>query len=791
MAPGANYMGGKRNAARARSKDTTGRAQRNHFTRQRRDILSKGLGGRAKNDTTSNPYGPKVSASDIELSHAKHLAPRFEDPSPVDVSSRSRSPPSKPRNRYHTRSSSGSRSSKILEALDTTEPLAMRAAMDKVLSIPDLAGLSTQESPRARTPPRATTRAQKIRVAQSSSPSKILQRQDDNFEELEFGYMGVEDANTVTDESGDYYSEPEQGNGSYERASPFFNAVLCDVNLLRQVLDSTMTSPSSLGFKISEPFRRRTAADSLSNQENRSPSPPANLGTKLLPPPPNLPPVTLSSHSAAFTHAPFHTSPYDQDDRGAPNATCKMVLRDSLYDYQDPWGAIGVILGLEEGQADTGDAKFPETFEDPMAEIHLDRPQSPEDGTASPAHHLYSAPSNSTSIPPLECHRGTSLSYAEGDHPELGSPPLAPDHSASQFDCDDFDDDDIPLGSAYIDADSIHEPEDLQRDVTPEIHSGPAPHSKSKHYANEYNYNSVSPTRSSLSLANSRHDLNKSDPTTPTNSTLPFLAHEAEDWADSSDEYNPPTPDIDSKLLLSARVQPGSRSVSKYCSNTLSTTPDNTAISPSPSDSAHIEPQHGPNSPTPSVNVSPSLHHYRYESDAVSVSSARGLSPRSSPPPRPNFGGEILPKFAKFPSPVVLPKRTAAHTSAYIRTVPPVHFSHTSSKSSPLRASHQLGSSTTRSPFSFLRIRPRDEVGSSQPTRLDTERRIFNLDHLDRATYPSEKIITDIHDDTRRTGRDPTQCVEENTGSQRREPERFFGNLCLFSDDIDVPESDD
>ncbi|KAJ7880993.1 hypothetical protein B0H14DRAFT_2705708, partial [Mycena olivaceomarginata] len=40
MAPGANYMGGKRNAARARSKDTTGRAQKNHFTRQRRDILS-------------------------------------------------------------------------------------------------------------------------------------------------------------------------------------------------------------------------------------------------------------------------------------------------------------------------------------------------------------------------------------------------------------------------------------------------------------------------------------------------------------------------------------------------------------------------------------------------------------------------------------------------------------------------------------------------------------------------------------------------------------------------------
>ncbi|KAJ7880992.1 hypothetical protein B0H14DRAFT_3434118 [Mycena olivaceomarginata] len=281
----------------------------------------------------------------------------------------------------------------------------MRAAMDKVLSIPDLAGLGD-----AREPPgtHTTTGRDTVETASSmdsestekSSRSVFLSLEHPStarrqLRELEFGYMDVEDANNVTDESGDYYSEPEQGNGSYERASPFFNAVLCDVNLLRQVLDSTMTT------------------DSLSNQENRSPSPPANLGTKLLPPPPNLPPVSLSSHSAGFTHASFHTSPYDQDDRGAPNATCKMVLRNSLYDYQDPWGAIGVILGLEEGQVDMGDAKFPETFEDPMAEIHLDRPQSPEDGTASPAHHLYSAPSNSTSIPPLESHRGTSLSYAK------------------------------------------------------------------------------------------------------------------------------------------------------------------------------------------------------------------------------------------------------------------------------------------------------------------------------------------------------------------------------------------
>ncbi|KAK7032792.1 hypothetical protein R3P38DRAFT_771414 [Favolaschia claudopus] len=205
MAPGANYMGGKRNAARARNKDSTGRTQKNHFSRQRLEILSKGLSGRAGSRNSSG-HGPRAHASDIELSHARHHVSWLDGSN--GPTTRPRSPQRKTRNRNTShQSSSGSRTSKVLEKLDTTEPLSMQAARDKILAIPDLAGLSAFRNVEPQTPPpritgskrsrssdpemldrEATeTKRRRIGAARFTSSPDIAQK-DTNFEELDYEY---------------------------------------------------------------------------------------------------------------------------------------------------------------------------------------------------------------------------------------------------------------------------------------------------------------------------------------------------------------------------------------------------------------------------------------------------------------------------------------------------------------------------------------------------------------------------------------------------------------------------
>lgn len=94
---GANYTGGRRNAAKARSRDTTGRLQRGHFSKQRLGILTDALRSRrpdhqpptrpATDDNpnlTSNPRSgsfvspsrcftsaPAATVYDISLRHAR------------------------------------------------------------------------------------------------------------------------------------------------------------------------------------------------------------------------------------------------------------------------------------------------------------------------------------------------------------------------------------------------------------------------------------------------------------------------------------------------------------------------------------------------------------------------------------------------------------------------------------------------------------------------------------------------------------------------------------------------
>lgn len=107
---GANYTGGKRNMAIARSRDAA-RLHKSHFSRQRLGILTTGLGPRTNDDlqSTSRSSGPR----DISLRQAK--ADLFSR-RPV-VSESFVEPPAQPRSTPQTAPTF----SKVLETIETNE----------------------------------------------------------------------------------------------------------------------------------------------------------------------------------------------------------------------------------------------------------------------------------------------------------------------------------------------------------------------------------------------------------------------------------------------------------------------------------------------------------------------------------------------------------------------------------------------------------------------------------------------------------------------------------------------
>ncbi|OAX39507.1 hypothetical protein K503DRAFT_81269 [Rhizopogon vinicolor AM-OR11-026] len=129
---GANYMGGKRNAARARTRDSASRLQRRHFGQQR---LAAALC-----NTREEREKPQKMTLELAL-HEISLAPAQRDPKIT------RSVPSTTQTSTSNNVSSTSTTSldiskrhkppsKILRALDFSDPISYRDAIDRILSIP-------------------------------------------------------------------------------------------------------------------------------------------------------------------------------------------------------------------------------------------------------------------------------------------------------------------------------------------------------------------------------------------------------------------------------------------------------------------------------------------------------------------------------------------------------------------------------------------------------------------------------------------------------------------------------
>ena len=105
-----------RNAARIRSKDVTGRAQKGHFMKQRHQILLSGLQGNDQDRSFRN----QSKIEDIGLAHArKDIMSRL--PSKSKMMNYSSQSPTKIPTASSSENDNKIRSSKILESLDINE----------------------------------------------------------------------------------------------------------------------------------------------------------------------------------------------------------------------------------------------------------------------------------------------------------------------------------------------------------------------------------------------------------------------------------------------------------------------------------------------------------------------------------------------------------------------------------------------------------------------------------------------------------------------------------------------
>ncbi|KAJ3524063.1 hypothetical protein NM688_g8628 [Phlebia brevispora] len=165
---GANYMGGRVNAAKARVRDADGRMQRNHFGKQKLAVLSRGLHHRGNDGKNIQSAHKDDAISSIGFAHAQQARSResYSNETEYRGNENKQEMSTPPPKRRRTDSgpsrselSSGSRdsksqSSRLLRELDLSEPLCMRAQVKRLLGFSDFAGLSrTSPSLQLGTPP--------------------------------------------------------------------------------------------------------------------------------------------------------------------------------------------------------------------------------------------------------------------------------------------------------------------------------------------------------------------------------------------------------------------------------------------------------------------------------------------------------------------------------------------------------------------------------------------------------------------------------------------------------------
>ncbi|KIJ98472.1 hypothetical protein K443DRAFT_133423 [Laccaria amethystina LaAM-08-1] len=366
--PGANYMGGKRNAAKARTRDVVGRQQKGFFGRQRLNILSKGL--QTSTPKLSRDAPDPRAKEEITLAHAhsKHI------PEPTSSMHKlpSTPPPGKRRRvlmEAHTSSSGASgssrRQSKVLDALDIEEPMFLRGVLDRILAMPDLAGLpSVREAERSMPKqvvplaPRGKKRQRTLSPSgvkypyglygnRSSSCNTSVVDEALTHEQTDMGeraHIFTESVHS-TSSKGKYQSSKQESvqlefeESQQEEESDFNDSGYAELEWKKNSHDSIWSCSSSPRFFDSPP--KKSSQEGRVLQASSSPR-------------------SRQAETEALVHYGSSTSEAPMSgDVGLgdwlpsvvslkPRRTGSWPAYGCLFEQKDPWRTIGLILGLPE-----------------------------------------------------------------------------------------------------------------------------------------------------------------------------------------------------------------------------------------------------------------------------------------------------------------------------------------------------------------------------------------------------------------------------------------------------------
>ncbi|KAE9401519.1 hypothetical protein BT96DRAFT_604126 [Gymnopus androsaceus JB14] len=183
--------------------------------------------------------------------------------------------------------------SRVLQALDTSEPLSLRSAMDNVLSMPDLAGLARRPSRTLKrrhssSSPCVREETSKRRRAGSQVSDMDLLRHESSSD-FEEGLAEPQFAFDIP-EDGAFDDDKEEGYSSDTGHSATWT-----------IYPKADTHTSSSSRRNPEPH---SISDSVAS-----------------------PPTFKESH---------------------PNKSTSKMISGNIFDYEDPWTAVGVMLGIED-----------------------------------------------------------------------------------------------------------------------------------------------------------------------------------------------------------------------------------------------------------------------------------------------------------------------------------------------------------------------------------------------------------------------------------------------------------
>ncbi|KAF8183409.1 hypothetical protein BJ912DRAFT_1144857 [Pholiota molesta] len=419
--PGANYMGGRRNVMKARVKDAVGRQQKDHFGRQRLDILSKGISATKPSELGragfTVPALGKSSAQDIELAHARKKIPlddavsvRSFIPSPIHVTPRT--PPSY--NRARTRasemhiSSPGARRSKVLDAVDLSENLFLRRIADQILAMPNLACLPDRNSSKAASKSKAN-QARRVVDNPMSTPTRSGKRKmssrdssedPDPRRKLDIGERPTF-ARYTAHSSQEPYTPPRkkrQLSKSYSSASSQPSHCQRNDNLSSEIpsrflVQQKHNSQSTEGSGSDESdfdsegidaiirssslwspdHRRHSSKTSVDGDEAFQQNHSSSSVSRVLnnpSPPRDEEPINQSfvqhifDEESDYIPSAIVLGASLQRQKGTRNLTHRLresqTIYGSLFEKDDPWKTIGIILGLPEMENKMASPKQPD-----------------------------------------------------------------------------------------------------------------------------------------------------------------------------------------------------------------------------------------------------------------------------------------------------------------------------------------------------------------------------------------------------------------------------------------------